>query len=386
MIRVGFLGYESNYQGGINYLTNLFYAVRQLKDPKIEVIVFVGKKDDYQAKVYGKYSQVIRTAALDRYSFLWFINKASYKLIKYPIIIDILLRLNSIDVLSHSYLTSKFFKAKIINWIPDFQVLHCPELWDEKDIKKWYKLLSNIAINSDRVILSSYDALKDFKSCMPTEENKVDVLQFVSQPPIKSKSISVAELKIKYGFSEEFFFIPNQFWKHKNHKVVYEACALLKKKGLNILVLCSGLMQDFRTKDNSYVNNLIKYSKENDLGNNIKSLGLIDYNDVLCLMENSVAVVNPSLFEGWSSIVEESKSIGKKIILSNIDVHIEQNPDKSNYFDPQNPKELSLILEKLWNERNNIQKLGDRTLEDRTQQFGESYSDLVCEIIKQNEK
>ena len=54
--------------------------------------------------------------------------------------------------------------------------------------------------------------------------------------------------------------------------------------------------------------------------------------------------INPSKFEGRSSTVEQAKSMGKKIILSNINIHKEQKPRNANYFDPNNYKQLSKIL------------------------------------------
>jgi glycosyltransferase involved in cell wall biosynthesis len=383
MIRVGFLGYESNYQGGINYLKNLFYAVKQLENPKIEIVVFVGKKDDYQAKVYGEYVRVIRTSVLDRYSLLWFINKIFYKIVKYPIILDLILRFYKINVLSHSYLTSKFFKVKILNWIPDFQILHYPELWAKKDIQKWKKLLYKLAQNSDRIVLSSNDAFKDFVSCLPKYKDKVEILQFVSQPPNLVNTLSIKELQEKYKFYTNFFYLPNQFWKHKNHKVVFEACLLLKKKGIDITVICTGLMEDFRSKDNEYVNDLLNFITENNLKNNIKTLGLIDYSNVLSLMKNSLAIINPSFFEGWSSTVEESKSMGKKIVLSNIPVHIEQSPERAYYFDPSNVLELSNILEQLWILRDEKPDSNDITLDKRTIGFAKKYSAVICDLVSE---
>ena len=47
-------------------------------------------------------------------------------------------------------------------------------------------------------------------------------------------------------------------------------------------------------------------------------------------MFHSVAVINPSEFEGRSSTVEQAKSLGKQVILSNIKIHKEQKPDKQN--------------------------------------------------------
>ena len=58
-------------------------------------------------------------------------------------------------------------------------------------------------------------------------------------------------------------------------------------------------------------------------------------------MRKSIAVIQPSLFEGWSTIVEESRSIGKKIILSVLDVHKEQKFSRSIFFKRNSYNDLS---------------------------------------------
>jgi len=108
-------------------------------------------------------------------------------------------------------------------------------------------------------------------------------------------------------------------------------------------------MDDYRNKN--HVKELQEYIRIYHLENNIRLLGLIEYSDVFTLMRYSIAVINPSLFEGWSSTVEEAKSIGKGMVLSNINVHREQNPPASEYFDPDNAGELAGILKKYWNEK-----------------------------------
>ena len=65
-------------------------------------------------------------------------------------------------------------------------------------------------------------------------------------------------------------------------------------------------------------------------------------------MYHSVALIHPSKFEGRSSPVEQAKSMGKKIILSNINIHREQNPQRGTYFDPNNSLKLSSIMVKMW--------------------------------------
>ena len=61
-------------------------------------------------------------------------------------------------------------------------------------------------------------------------------------------------------------------------------------------------------------------------------------------MYHSIAVIQPSKFEGRSSTVEQAKSMGKKILLSNIGIHKEQNPLRGKYFSPDNFQQLSNLM------------------------------------------
>ena len=77
-------------------------------------------------------------------------------------------------------------------------------------------------------------------------------------------------------------------------------------------------------------------------------LGIVPYEDMMSLIYNSISLINPSNFEGWSSSVEQAKSMGKKIILSNIAVHKEQDPKRAEFFDKNNHHELARIIKKIW--------------------------------------
>lgn len=46
--------------------------------------------------------------------------------------------------------------------------------------------------------------------------------------------------------------------------------------------------------------------------------------------------------------MDEAKSIGKQVLLSDIPVHREQNPPKAVFFDPLDCKNLTNKLEKIW--------------------------------------
>jgi len=58
-------------------------------------------------------------------------------------------------------------------------------------------------------------------------------------------------------------------------------------------------------------------------------------------MKGATALLQPSLYEGWSTLVEEAKALNKFIILSDLPVHKEQIAGNVAFFDPFNATELA---------------------------------------------
>src|SRR5207237_7630880 len=77
------------------------------------------------------------------------------------------------------------------------------------------------------------------------------------------------------------------------------------------------------------------------LGRNFRHLGMIPLPHVYALLRACTALINPSRFEGWSTTVEEAKSFGVPMILSDIDVHREQAADAACYFGIDDPTALA---------------------------------------------
>ncbi len=378
MIRVGFIGAVSKeWMGGLNYYKNLLFALSTLENKKMEIIVFVGKNTDIEIKkLFKEHAEVIEHPMFDKQSFMWYLWKILNKVFKSTYFINRICTKYHIDILSHSGLTN-IGRIKTINWIPDFQYLHLPEMFSEKELESRSTNHKYLIQNSDAVVLSSYDALKDFNSFASEYANRVNVLQFVSQPnpfyTILNNQNSILE---KYKLPKDFFYIPNQFWKHKNHLLVFEAVKILVNENINIVVVCTGYLKDHRNLE--YIENIKEFIDNNKLQNNIKLLGLIDYDDVFSLIKYSKAVINPSLFEGWSSTVEECKSVGKNMILSDIGVHREQSP-QSLFFEKKDASLLANIL-KDYN-ANQCTNLEVIDLSNRTEQFAKKYEKIILKVF-----
>ena len=389
MTRVGFLNAGSKeWIAQVHYLKNLLYALSTLQERHVQPVVFFGLNADEEiVEMLAPYAEIIRTPLLDKGSLLRNCYRLLYRLSGHHTMLNWYLKSKGISVLFHSNINDGNTPFKIINWIPDFQYLHLPKMFSDEELKKRKQLDAKIIANSDAVVLSSHDALKDYQSFAPDQFHKARVLQFVSQPFAgqDAHECNAELLASRYGFSGKFFYLPNQFWKHKNHLVVFQAVKQLRDKGINdVLLLCSGHMRDDR--NHNHMESLLRFVTDNALEKNICFLGLIPYSDVVGLMRNAVSVINPSFFEGWSSTVEEAKSIGKNLILSDIRVHREQSP-AAVYFDPGDAVSLAAVMKERWRldpggPDMELETMARKNLAARTESFARGFQNIVRSGVK----
>ena len=244
---------------------------------------------------------------------------------------------NNIDII---YETDKFLgfslKKKIITWIPDFQHKYYPKFFSfinywKREISFWLKIKTR-----KRILVSSYTAKKDCLKFYHVNSKKICVAPFAIDLNPGDFLNKKNYLKKKYKINKNYFYVPNQFWQHKNHDIIFKFLDRQKNnKKINKLpqFILTGLPHDYRNK--KYSNKLLNKIKSKKYNSKIRYLGLVPLNDVYILNANSLALINPSLFEGWSTTVEEAKSLGSKLILSNIKIHKEQAPE-ALFFNPKN--------------------------------------------------
>jgi glycosyltransferase involved in cell wall biosynthesis len=396
-INVGFwFDAPFEYSGGLNYFHNLLYALAQVNDGSVHPYVFFA--NDIPVAIerrFTPYATVVRTKLLQRNTVSWLAHKLTERVFGVMPLFTALLRSHNIHVLSHVWFVCRGrVPFRIIAWIPDFQYLHLPELFPTLDTGQETRTQQRVISQSDVVVVSSNDAFQDFKRvALPAHQTLGKVIHFVSQPVarVASSDPTLESIQRKYDFNGKYFHLPNQIWAHKNHLVVLQAVDRLKRSGIDVQVLCTGNTKDYRVTGAEYIDQLREFIEANDLHHNIKILGLIDYADVLFLMRNAVAVINPSRFEGWSSSVEEAKSIGTPVVLSNIGVHIEQDPANGRYFDPSDFVGLAEILRTVWSEsetqsRFELENAASETLRKRTLTFGLEYFNLLASVAGRETK
>ncbi len=333
------------WTGGFTYQSNLIEALRARMDTSIFLIgYFDNPVSDSQEKTW--FSAINNLYRRIEY-------KLSMWLLGYDIRLSRKVRLfatgqyNALFTHNNYHLKIKANLLKLY-WIPDFQHLHLSYLFTQQELEERSRRYLDGCRYADIVFLSSKNAQHDLESFAPQYLSKSRISNFVANVPERLWTLDPNSLCSKYQLPEKFFYLPNQFWKHKNHVVVFEALKLLQSEGIAPVIVCTGNPTDYRNPD--YFRQLKEKLVELGIDGQVHILGLVDHDDVLLLIRQCVALINPSLFEGWSTTVEECKSIGKRTILSDIEVHREQQPPNSRYFPPHDAEALSIVLREVWEE------------------------------------
>lgn len=338
--RVGIIySYNEDWIGGAYYIQNLIRSLNYLpKREQFQLHILTSDKQGFEElkKVTG-YPKMKFVSEIIRYNKVeGFINKVSFKIFKNKFIskkiqLDWLFPL--FDVPNHLKHISD-----LVFWIPDLQEKFLPNFFSAEDVKMRHsRYLKMIELNH-KIVFSSQSALDDFNTFYPDSKNEKKVLQFaVIHPALMEEDIK--NVKERYGITGDYFFSPNQFWQHKNHISIIEAVKILKDKGVAIKVVFTGKEYDYRNPE--YTTNLKQKVIDYKLENEILFLGFIDRIDQLVLMKNAQAVIQPSLFEGWSTVVEDAKALNQTLIVSNITVHKEQLGDKGYFFNPNDANDLA---------------------------------------------
>lgn len=375
--RVGLVfSYDEHWIAGTYYILNIIHSLNTLADAEKPIVVVVSEsvvnfnfiKDETSYK-YLEYFQFPRDL---KYNLAERILNKIGKLVFDKKIINKKFKQPRIDFL-YPYQVESIFnkKMKKVNWIPDFQEDYLPQFFSKEEILKRKNHQKDIVCKGDFVILSSEDTYKDFIRLYPNANIKCKVLNFaVTHPNFENQQINF--LLKKFVLPNKYYFSPNQFWAHKNHIIILKAINLLKKRGVNIVVAFSGKESDYRNLEN--FNSLKKYISDNNLENNIKFLGFLQREEQLCLMKNSIAIIQPSLFEGWSTVVEDSKALNKFIILSDLGVHKEQIKENTHFFNPHDFEYLAKILEKYYMKYPDMIKVD---YENDINKFAINFMDLV---------
>jgi len=375
--------HDPTWLGGILYIQNLIRAIAQLPTEETEHIqlsLALFKRNARLADpVKDLVSQVYAGTTVE-YVYL----KVCKLLAEYASFVPLkILNPRSCDFVYPDLLGARS-AYKWGAWVADLQHCHLPHLFSQNQLDARNAELRRMADNAPVIVVSSEMAGADFCDRYPHTRDRTMVMHFASFADPQWFEPDPQITQAKYQLPDRFFLVSNQFWKHKDHGVIIDALAILKQRHIYPIVVCTGTLSDYRSPD--YFNQLLAKVEKLELKQQFIILGAIPRSDQIQLMRRCLAVIQPSLFEGWSSVIEDARSLGKPVIASDFSVHLEQNPPNSYFFECSNPQDLADLISQTLSALEagvnpQLEALAKRDNQERVNAYGRRFLEIVHRVV-----
>ncbi len=346
---------DSAWQGGIQYISNIIHALDSFSGQSdLEVHLF--KRETQQFFSLNNVKNLKLTIhsiedELPPYSMVnrlkWFIQRKVQGRIV-PRFETYFIE-QKFDFVFPATLSSCGGKLNVGSWIADFQYHHFPEGHGTVVRSEAEKTIGFIAASMPKVILSSRFCEKDCLELFPNTRGKTHVMPFTVYINENNIQNNFEAVRNKYGLEGPYMMVSNLFGATKNHKTLFEALGTLRKQGLRIKLVCTGNFVNYTQIE--FTNDILQMITTFGIRDQLHILGLIPREDQITLYRMAMALVQPSMHEGWSTCVEEAKALGKVLVLSDIAVHVEQYPGNRFFFRTTDVSDLSEKLRIVYEEQ-----------------------------------
>ena len=239
----------------------------------------------------------------------------------------------------------RFFPYPWIGYIPDLQHKRLPQWFSEAECSNRDEQFSRILDEAPAVIVNAAAVARDIEEFYPNIRAKVFSLPYC---PLANQPEFSAEERLAvrraYDLPKRYFIVSNQFWIHKSHETVFRALRLVRDAGHDVGLVCTGATTDYRWPE--YFENLRVIIEGIELRDHIQIVGLVPKSDQLTMMCESVAVIQPTLFEGGpgGGSVYDATSLNKACIVSDIPVNKEIDIGVVRFFAAGSAEDLAVKM------------------------------------------
>lgn len=258
-----------------------------------------------------------------------------------------------IDLLFSPAFVSPVWGAKrLVATICDMYYRVVPEVTEPFQRKYWNVMIPITGYMCDHIITISENSKKDIETYIPSARGKT-----VSIPLASRFEVPDAGSEPRATEHRPVILMVANLTPNKNCAVVVEAISMLRKKGRDVSFVHAG-------KD--HLGLLQKCIEGNDAGSFVTSLGKVSDEELAQLYRTSLAVVVPSLYEGFGMPAVEAQAMGAPLICSDRGALPEAAGSGALYFDPVKPAMLAQKIEEVM----------DLSLEDRDKMVASGYDSV----------
>lgn len=348
-----------NWQGGIDFLKNIIIGINAIsKINNFEVTLCF--EDSTDQEIVLDFTHTFK----------------DLNIVKYKIIRELHTKFELDLLLPSIRIIEDKDSLNWIGYIPDCQHKYLPHFFSKREINQRDINFSRMINRAKLIIVNSKDTKKDLIKFYNAKDSQIISLPFAPLIEDFKYFENNKNLIQKYNLPKSYFLISNQFWLHKEHMTAFKALFLINN---DVHIVCTGKLDDYRSK--TYILELLNLIRELNLEHRIHFLGLVPKIDQIEIMKNSIALIQPTLFEGGpgGGSVYNAISICKKCIVSDIRINKEIINNNIVFFRAKNHKNLALKMKKLILE--NTEPVSKDILIEQQNYFLELLSNALKRII-----
>lgn len=269
-----------------------------------------------------------------------------------------------------------------IGYLYDMQHKHLPQLFSEREVQQRDFNFKEMVDRSQMVMVNSRSVVNDLADSFPSASENIFSLPFSPAPSSDWFRLGGVGFLEKYRIVNRYFIVCNQFWKHKDHTTAIKAFAEFSKKYPDIDLVCTGATFDYR--DPSYFSYLKKMIFELGIDQKVRILGLIPKVDQIALMRGSLALIQPTLFEGGpgGGAVYDAVGLGVPCIVSDIDVNREIDEDAVCFFKTGDADDLFMAMNTIYQNSFDRKEVDSTELLARGQMRWRSCGQVILNSIR----
>ena len=224
--------------------------------------------------------------------------------------------------------------------INDLQHLHYPEFFSPEAYAERERLYRESAARAEHIICISEFTRQDVHRQYGIPLEKMSTVWIIPSRNVWQLLRDSERIDLLAGMqlTTPFFFFPAHCWPHKNHARLVEAFARVVSE----LPKDTQLVMTGRTFPEDHPAAI--FIRDNQLSGRVVHLGFRSPLEIHALFQGCLALVFPSLFEGYGMPVAEAIIAGKPVLCSNVTSLPELAGEAALTFDPNSVEDIANSL------------------------------------------
>ncbi len=239
-------------------------------------------------------------------------------------------------------------------------------------------IMRNSAQNARKIITVSKATKEEIIKHLNVPEEKISVIYegAGTKHTPRGWQAERSEAMTPLGWESEgsFFLHVGNLYPHKNMNLVLQSLKKIREEdNLPIQLIIAG-------KEDYFYKRFQKKVKEMGLENQILFLGEVSDSKLHELYQNAIALISPSLMEGFDLPTVEAMTNNCLVLASDIPVHKEICKDAAIYFDPEREEDLISKMKQVYKNEKEMYKEKIKSGKSRASKF--NWEQMARETLK----